>query len=251
MDYVEYIEIPLIILTGFVAAFLNTVGGGGSLFTVPILTFFGLPITNANATNRVALLVQNFFAVGGFRSKKVALPWPYSLYLGISTLGGGIIGSLMASRIDDALFSRIFAVVMIIAVFFIVFNPKKPSGAENLSFRSQLLGTICFFFLGIYGGFVQAGIGFLVLAVLNLVNNLNLVTSNYVKVFSAIVYTAASVVVFALEGEIDWTTGAILAIGMAAGGWFASRWSVDKGEVWIKRVMIVTIIILAIKLWFF
>ena len=247
----DYIEIPFIILTGFVGAFLNTVGGGGSLFTVPILTFFGLPITSANATNRVALLVQNFFAVGGFRSKKVVLPWPYSLYLGISTLGGGVLGSLMASRVDDEIFGRIFAIVMIVSVFFIVFNPKKSHGEEKLSFKRQLIGTICFFFLGIYGGFVQAGIGFLVLAVLNVVNNLNLVTSNYVKVFSAIVYTAASVVVFAIEDKIDWATGGILAIGMAWGGWFASRWSVDKGEVWIKRVMIVSIIALAIKLWFF
>lgn len=247
----EYLEILLIILTGFVAAFLNTVGGGGSLFTVPILTFFGLPITSANATNRVALLVQNFFAVGGFHSKRVALPWPYSLYLGFSTLGGGLIGSLLASRIADEIFSKIFAGIMIVSVFLIILNPKKPSGAERLTIRSQVIGTLCFFFLGIYGGFVQAGIGFLVLAVLNLVNNMNLVTSNYVKVFSAIVYTGVSVVVFAAEGKIDWVTGGILAIGMAFGGWFASRWSVDKGEVWIKRVMIVSIIGMAIKLWFF
>ena len=247
----DYIEIPFIILTGFIGAFLNTVGGGGSLLTVPILTFFGLPITSANATNRVALLVQNLFAVGGFRSKKVALPWPYSLYLGVSTLAGGVIGSLMASRVDDEIFGRIFAVVMIISVFFIIFNPKKSAGEEKLTFKRQLIGTVCFLFLGIYGGFVQAGIGFLVLAVLNLVNNLNLVTSNYVKVFSAIVYTGASVVVFAIEGKINWAAGGILAIGMAWGGWFASRWSVDKGEVWIKRVMIVSIIALAIKLWFF
>ena len=247
----EYLEIPIIILVGFIAAFLNTVGGGGSLFTVPMLTFLGLPITSANATNRVALLVQNFFAVAGFRSKNVALPWPYSLYLGLVTMAGGVIGALMASRIRDELFNKIFAGVMIVAVFLIIFNPKKSTGPEKLSAKSQVIGTICFFFLGIYGGFVQAGIGFLVLAVLNLVNNLDLVTSNYVKVFSAIVYTGASVIVFALENKIDWTTGGILSIGMAAGGWFASRWSVDKGEIWIKRVMIVTIIILAVKLWFF
>jgi uncharacterized membrane protein YfcA len=248
---VEYYEIPLIILTGFAAAFLNTVGGGGSLFTVPILTFIGLPITTANATNRIALLFQNFFAVGGFRSKNVALPWPYSLYLGLSTLGGGVLGALLASRIKDELFNKIFVGVMIISVFFIIFNPKRSKGEERLTFKSQIIGSICFFFLGIYGGFVQAGIGFLILAVLSLVNNLNLVTSNYVKVFSAIVYTAASVIVFALEGKIHWAIGGILAVGHALGGWYASRWSVDKGEVWIKRVMIASIVILAIKLWFF
>lgn len=247
----EYYEIPLIILTGFVAAFLNTVGGGGSLFTVPILTFLGLPITNANATSRVALLFQNFFAVGGFRSKNVELPWPYSLYLGLSSLGGGIIGALLASRIKDDLFNKIFVGVMIVSVIFIVFNPVRSKGTERLTFKSQIIGSICFFFLGIYGGFVQAGIGFLVLAVLSLVNNLDLVRSNYVKVFSAIVYTGVSVIVFALEGKIHWATGGILAVGHAFGGWYASRWSVDKGEVWIKRVMIISILALAIKLWFF
>ncbi|MEO5603191.1 MAG: sulfite exporter TauE/SafE family protein [Cyclobacteriaceae bacterium] len=247
----EYYEVPLIILVGFIAAFLNTVGGGGSLFTVPILTFIGLPITSANATSRVAILFQNIFAAGGFHSKKVALPWPYSLYLGLSTLGGGVIGAILASRIKDEAFNKIFVGVMIVSVFFIVFDPWKSKGPEIFTRKSQIIGSICFFFLGIYGGFVQAGIGFLILAVLSIVNNLNLITSNYIKVFSAIVYTAVSVLIFALEGKIHWATGGILAIGHALGGWYASRWSVDKGEVWIKRVMIASILAMAVKLWFF
>jgi uncharacterized membrane protein YfcA len=247
----EIYEYPLIIIVGFLAAFLNTVGGGGSLFSVPILTFIGLPITMANATSRVALLFQNIFAVGGFRSKGVELPWPYSLYLGLSSLGGGLIGSLIASRVSDALFTKIFVIVMILAVVLIIYDPFKSSGEERLSVKSQVMGSICFFFIGIYGGFVQAGIGFLVIAVLSLVNNLNLVKSNYVKVFAAIVYTAVSVVVFAWQGKIVWQIGFVLAIGHALGGWYASRWSVKAGEVWIKRIMIVSIIGMAIKLWFF
>ena len=83
-------------------------GGGGSLFSVPILTFMGLPITVANATSRVALLSQNFFAVKGFQSKGIQLPWPYSLYLGVTSLLGGLAGSLLAAEIDDATFKRIF-----------------------------------------------------------------------------------------------------------------------------------------------
>ena len=247
----ELYEIPLIILTGFAAAFLNTVGGGGSLFSVPILTFLGIPITSANATSRVAILFQNFFAVGGFRSKGIELPWPYSLYLGLSTLGGGLIGALMASRIDDEIFSKIFVGVMILSVFLIIFDPFKSKGTERLTVKSQVIGVISFFFIGIYGGFVQAGIGFLIIAVLSVVNNFSLVKSNYVKVFSAIVYTGVSIIVFAFEGKIFWITGLVLAIGHALGGWYASRWSVDKGEVWIKRVMIVSILAMAVKLWFF
>ena len=247
----ELYQIPIIILTGFLAAFLNTVGGGGSLFSVPILTFLGLPITTANATSRVALLFQNIFAVGGFKSKNIELPWHYILYLGLSSLGGGLIGALLASQIADDVFNKIFVGVMFLSVLLILYDPLRSNGAEKLSLKHQLTGVILFFFIGIYGGFVQAGIGFLVIAVLSLVNNLSLVKSNYVKVFAAIVYTGVSVIVFAYQGKILWITGLILAIGHALGGWYASRWSVDKGEKWIKRVMIISIVGMAIKLWFF
>ncbi len=248
MNWYEY---PLIIAVGFLAAFLNTVGGGGSLFSVPILTFMGLPITMANATSRVAILFQNIFAVGGFRSKGIELPWPYSIYLGLASLGGGFLGSYFASQVPDEIFNKIFVGVMFFSVFLILYDPFKSKGEEKLTAKRQWTGAFLFFFIGIYGGFVQAGIGFLVIAVLSLVNNLSLVKSNYVKVFAAIVYTGVSVLVFAVQGKIIWMTGLILAIGHAMGGWYASRWSVDKGEVWIKRVMIVSVIGMAIKLWFF
>lgn len=247
MAWYEYI---LVTFVGFLAAFMNTVGGGGSLFSVPILTFLGLPITSANATSRVAILFQNIFAVIGFKSKGVDLPWPYSLYLGLSTLVGGVLGSLLASRVPDEVFTKIFVGIMFLSVFLILYDPFKSKGEEKLDTKSQVIGSICFFFLGIYGGFVQAGIGFMVIAVLSLVNRLSLVKSNYVKVFAAIVYTGASVLVFAIGGKIMWETGLVLAVGHALGGWYASRWSVSAGEVWIKRVMIASIVAMAVKLWF-
>jgi len=247
---VSWYEYPLIIMVGFLAAFLNTVGGGGSLFSVPILTFIGLPITMANATSRVAILFQNIFAVGGFRSKGVELPWPYAIYLGIASLGGGLLGSLLASRIPDDVFQKIFVVVMVFSVGLILYDPFKSKGKEKLTPKAQWTGAFFFLFIGMYGGFVQAGIGFMVIAVLSLVNNLSLVKSNYVKVFAAIVYTGVSVAVFAWQGKINWSIGLVLAIGHALGGWYASRWSVKAGEVWIKRVMIVSVIAMAVALWF-
>ena len=247
MAWYEYI---LITAVGFLAAFMNTVGGGGSLFSVPILTFLGLPITMANATSRVAILFQNIFAVIGFKSKGVKLPWPYSIYLGLASLGGGVLGSFLASRVPDEIFSKIFVGIMFLSVFLILYDPFKSKGEERLDTKSQVIGSLFFVLLGVYGGFVQAGIGFMVIAVLSLVNNLNLVTANYVKVFAAIVYTGVSVIVFGLEGKIQWKTGLVLAVGHALGGWYASRWSVSAGEVWIKRVMIISIVAMAIKLWF-
>ncbi len=247
----EPYEIPLIIFIGFVAAFLNTVGGGGSLFSVPILTFLGIPITIANATSRVGILFQNVFAVGGFRSKGIHLPWPYSLYLGLVSLGGGVIGALLASRINDDTFRKLFVFMMLMSAAFILFNPVRARASERLGLKHQIIGSILFFFIGAYGGFAQAGIGFLIIATLTSVNHLDLVKTNYVKVFSAIIYTVVAILVFALQDMIRWDVAFVLAVGHALGGWYASRWSVDKGERWIKRVMIVTILAMAIKLWFF
>ena len=150
--------------------------------------------------------------------------------------------------------NRILAVVMILVVLSIAIEKKnKPQrgSAERMGFMHQAMGILAFVGLGVYGGFIQAGIGFLVIAVLTNINQLSLVKTNYVKVFAAIVYTGASLLVFVLENKIMWVTGLVLAIGQGFGGWYASRWSVEKGDVWIKRVMVVTVIGLAIKLWFF
>jgi uncharacterized membrane protein YfcA len=250
---VEILEALFIIVIGFVAGSLNTIAGGGSLISLPILIFLGLPGSVANATSRVAILAQNIFAVSGFHSKGIKLPLPYGIYLGIGSLIGGIIGAKLAVEIHDSLFNRILAIVMVIVVITIVMEPrrKKTHSAERLTWKHQLLGFISFLLLGIYGGFIQAGIGFLVILTLTNINHFGLVKTNYIKVFAAIIYTVVSVVIFAIENKIVWATGLTLAVGQGLGGWFASRWSVDKGDVWIKRVMVVTVIILAVKLWFF
>jgi uncharacterized membrane protein YfcA len=248
-----WLEYPIYIVVGIFTGFLNTVAGGGSLISMPILIFMGLPGTVANGTNRVAILAQNIFAVGGFHSKGVQLPFPYTYYLSAVSLVGGLIGAWLATDISDVVFNRILAIVMIVVVLSIVFNRSsaKQGSEENLSTPRVILGCILFFFLGIYGGFLQAGIGFLVIALLTHVNNFNLVKINYIKVFAALLYTGAAVLIFALGDKIIWTIGLTLAIGQSIGAWYASRWSVGAGEKWIKRILVVSVIAMAIKLWFF
>lgn len=248
-----WLEYPLYIIVGFFTGFLNTVAGGGSLISMPILIFMGLPGTVANGTNRVAILTQNIFAVSGFHSKGIKLPFPYTYFLSLVSLVGGLLGAWLATDIPDQLFNRILAVVMIGVVLSIVLKPtnKKNNGEETMTSGSQIIGVIAFFFLGIYGGFLQAGIGFLVIALLTHVNNFNLIKINYIKVFVALLYTGAAVLIFAIEDKIIWPIGIALAIGQGMGGWYASRWSVDKGEKWIRRILVVSVIAMAIKLWFF
>ena len=248
-----WLEYPLYVMVGMFTGFLNTVAGGGSLISMPLLIFMGLPGTVANGTNRVAILTQNIFAVGGFHSKGVKLPFPYIYYLSGVSLAGGLVGAWVATDISDTLFNKILAVVMILVVVSVVLghSRKKDNDVEKMAPVNQLVGVVLFFFLGVYGGFLQAGIGFLVIAMLAHVHNFNLVKINYIKVFAALLYTGAAVLIFALEDKIIWPIGIALAVGQGIGAWYASRWSVDKGEKWIKRILVVSVVAMAIKLWFF
>lgn len=243
----------LYIFIGLIAGFLNTVAGGGTLITLPVLIFMGLPASVANATSRVGILTQNIFAVGGFHSKGVKLPFPYSIYLCVASLLGGYIGASLAVNISDDLFNKIIAIIMILVVLSIVFEKKKGplEKLELMTTNRQIVGFVGFFALGVYGGFIQAGIGFLVIALLSHLHQFPLVKTNYLKVFAAIVYTAVAVVTFALSGKIVWQIGLMLAIGHGLGAWYASRWSVTAGEKWIKRILVAAVVGLAIRLWFF
>ena len=243
----------LVLSVGSISGFLNTVAGGGSLITLPILiTVIGLPSNIANATNRVAIVFQNLSAVKGFHNKGISA-YPYSLYLGIAAVPGAILGAMLAIDIRTELFNKLLAIVMVAIVLTTIFQRKTKvtNKLEQLNFKEQLIGVIIFFFVGIYGGFLQAGVGFLIITILTTLNNFSLVKTNSAKVFTVMIYTLAAVIIFAIKGKINWTYGLTLAAGNTIGAWIASHWSVDKGDIWVKRFITVTVIALAIKLWFF
>jgi len=248
----EYYKLLILIPVGITAGFINTLAGGGSLLTLPIMIFMGLPPSMANGTNRVALFLQNISGVAGFKSKGVMV-FPYSLWLGISALFGAIIGAKISVDLDDKTFNHIIALVMIGVVLLTIINPgsRGKQGVEDLGKKASFIGIITFFFVGIYGGFIQAGVGFIILGSLTYINKLSLVKANSIKVFVVLIYTVAALVVFIIEKQINWLYGLTLAIGNMTGDWIASRWSVEKGDKWIKRFLVVMVTILAIKLWFY
>ena len=141
----------LLTLAGFVAGFINTIAGGGSLITLPTLIFLGLPPSVANGTNRIGIFIQTFSGAVGYRSKGIKT-FPFSIYCGISALIGSLIGAKIAVDIKGELFNKILAVVMIAVVILIVFKPKIK--AEELLVRTTgkhlWISIVAFFFFGIY-----------------------------------------------------------------------------------------------------
>jgi len=249
MQIYEYV---LIIGVGLFAGFLNVVAGGGSLITLPILIFLGLPAPIANATNRVALIFQNVSAVSGFHSKGIKVT-KYSLYLGLAAIPGAVIGAIVSTKLEGELFNRIIAIVMIGVIIITFFSPNKniTSSPEKMDGKHQIIGAITFFFIGLYGGFIQAGVGFLIMAAVTNINHMSLVKTNAIKVFVVFFYTVAALAVFIWKGVIYWEYGLSLAIGNSTGAWLTSRWSVKVPEKIIKRILAITVTGLAIKLWFY
>lgn len=235
---------------GFIAGVINTIAGGGSMLTLPMLIFMGLPPTVANGTNRIGIFIQSITSIAGFKSKGIK-PTSFGVYLGLSALVGSLIGAQIAVDIKGDTFNKILAVAMVIVVLFMVFKPKV--NVQNLVERTQgkylWLSILAFFFIGIYGGFIQAGVGIFILLALTSINYMSLVSSNAVKVLVVLIYTIGALVIFAYNNQIDYLYGVVLALGNASGGWIASRWSVKKGDGLIKVFLIIMVIAMAVKLW--
>lgn len=248
----EWYHYVLLIVVGFAVGFINTVAGGGTLLSLPVLIFLGLPPNVANGTNRVAIIIQTAFATAGFKSKGVTT-FPFNAYLGASALLGAIIGASIAVDIDGAVFNKILAVIMIAVILIIVFKPKinLKDVHERLTGKYLWLGMLAFFFFGIYGGFINAGLGFIIILFLHFFNHMSLVRANATKVAVVCIYTLSALVVFILNDKVNWAVGFVLAIGNAIGAWIASRVSVNKGDGFIKTFLLVVVGIMAIKLWFF
>lgn len=241
-------QIPVLILVGVIAGFLNVLAGGGSLLTLPLLIFFGLPVATANGTNRIAIFCQNIFAIAGFKRQGI-FPIRLALICTPPALIGSYIGANLAINIDEMLFRRLLALIMIAVLIFMIFDPMKRFQRPEMPMTPIRLAVliISFFAIGVYGGFVQAGVGFIIITGL-LVHGLDLVRINAVKVLVVFAFTVVALGVFVVHGQVDYVLGLALATGNSLGGWCASHLAVKKGHEWIKRFVIVTVLILALRL---
>ena len=142
---------------------------------------------------------------------------------------------------------------MVVVALLLLFktNTLKSGLSERLTGKYFVFALIGFFFIGIYGGFINAGIGIVILLFLNRVNHLSLLQSNATKMVVAGVYSIIALLMFAYKGAVDWELGFWMAVGTSFGAWWASRWSVKKGDRVIKIAMIVMVSFMAVKLWFF
>ncbi len=247
MDWTVY---PILFGAGLVAGTLNVVAGGGSLLTLPLLIFLGLPATVANGTNRVAILIQNIGAVWSF-NRHGMIDWRWLWLAVLPAAAGSVLGTWVAVIIGDLAFQRVLAGVMVAVAAWTIWDPLRKHSADGgwtYPYRRAAF-MVAFFVVGAWGGFIQAGIGFIILALTTLMG-LDLVRGNALKVLLVLGFTPIALALFALNGKVEWAPGLALAAGNFLGGQAGVRISVVKGHTWIKRVVLIAVVVFAAKLWF-
>lgn len=242
----EIYQLIILFAVGALAGFINVMAGGGSSITLPTLIFMGLDSAIANGTNRIALIIQNIFAITSFRQQKVHR-FRQSLKLAVWTLPGAVIGAIAAVKITDAWFQRILGMVMIGIILSLFVSPINKVKKERDERRNWLIYP-AMFGIGFYGGFIQVGVGFLLMASLYHILRMNLVFVNMHKVFIVFIYTIPALAIFILTGNVDWGLGLSLAAGNAFGAWWSARVAVRGGEKIIRIALSIAILIMAMKL---
>ncbi len=235
-----------LIVSGVFVGFINTLAGGGTIISLSIFMFLGLPAGIANGTNRVAVILQNITSVNEFRRKKV-LDFKKANKLAIPTMIGAIVGAQIASDINEAVFRKAIGIVMIIMMYFILTKPSQwLKGTDALMEKPvSWIQVVIFFAIGVYGGFVQVGVGYFILAGVVLGAGYDLVKANAIKVWIVLLYTPLALVVFILNDQVRWDYGLVHAIGNIIGAYVASRFAVSWGANFVRWVVIVVIIVFA------
>ena len=237
---------------GVFAGAVNTVAGGGSLITIPALIFFGLPASMANATNRIGVILQSAIATWQF-DRAGRLDRQGSLAIAIPVCLGALAGSFLSIDIDEQLFKRIIGVAMLIMLVILLVKPGRwlgrPDAAIRRDTRAFRLGQILgFFAIGVYGGFLQAGVGIFLLGALVLLAGRDLVTANAVKSLLVALFTVPAVIVFQVNGLVAWQPGLALAVGSGLGGWLGSKLTVSWGPAFVRWVLVVVVAISSARL---
>jgi len=241
------LELILLILIFFITSAIGVVTGSNSLITVPAMFQFGIDPRVAVATNMFGL---TFFSIGGtlpflqqgvFDKRRLPL-------LIVLTLAGSALGALLVGLVSSQTMPIIVSVSMI---FVVVFTLVKPSAGvekqENISRFAITATYVLTFFLGIYGGLYSGGYVTMLTAIYVAMFGMTftdaVANTKIINVFSSLIAT----IVFAWQGLIDYRLGIILAVTMFVAAYIGAKVVTCINDLWLKRIFLTTVLILAIK----
>lgn len=247
-EWWQYAQYPAFFVLGAAVSLINSIAGGGSSLSLPIMIFLGMPPTVANGTNRIGLIIGNLSSVKnlskhGYLNKKLFLQllWP--------TLTGSIVGVFFLANIGDKIFQAILAGAICLVVVMSrarkdLFGTPPATPPEKLTPG----GAIGFALVSVYGCIVQVGVGFLQIFSLTRYTGLDPIHVNALKNCLTNVFLIVSTAVLAFTGKVNWPIGITMAAGAWLGGYFGSALQRKKGNKFIENFISICSIALALYL---
>ena len=246
MEWWWFLVLPA---AGLACGLINTLAGSGSLITLPLLIFLGLPANVANGTNRVAIFMQNLVAVHGFAQGKV-LEVKRGKWLLLPVILGGLLGASLAVEAGERLIRMIVAALLWFMLLVILVRPQRFLANERRP-ESQTVGIaewLAMFAVGVYGGFIQAGVGIFLLMTLLWVSGYDLVRANALKVLMVLAFTPFALMVFVMNDQVNWAMGGLLGIGNMIGARIGTTAALRKGAPFVRKVLILAILLAGMKM---
>jgi uncharacterized membrane protein YfcA len=235
-----WLDLILLLVVGAVAGVINAMAGGGSFLVLPVLIGLGLPPGVANGSSRLAVVSQSAAAMATFHRRGVRAHG-LSARLAGPMIAGALLGSWLATLLDDALFRPLIGLVLLAWAIILLVKPDRflrpPDEAREPNKLSYVFAVV----VGIYGGFLQAGVGFPLIALLTGQLGYELVRANSVKVTLVFAYTLIVFPVFVFAGQVAWTPAIVLAIGTVVGAWLGARWQLEKGGAVVRWFVLVMV----------
>ncbi len=242
-------EIILIIIAGVFVGFINTLSGGGSVISLSLLILLGLPANIANGTNRISIFFQTLSSVGSFTRQKM-FDSMRPVWIGIPATVGSVLGAYLAVDVNEKVVEIAMIIAMLLMVFFLFYRPDRWM-KENPGLLSKPLHWwqyLVFFFVGVYGGFIQVGVGYFLLMALMLGIGYDLVKANAVKNLIVFFYAIFALLVFIIDGKVNYLYGLILSVGSIIGALLASYMAVKKGGGFIRAVILLSVILTILQI---
>ncbi|MDR0754103.1 MAG: sulfite exporter TauE/SafE family protein [Prevotellaceae bacterium] len=236
--------LAILIVTGFVTGFVNTVAGSATAITYMLFMAMGMPISVANATSRVGVLFQ-FTASSIMFKRKGFLDFREASKIGIPVMFGSIFGAEFAALINQHIFEIVLAIFLIVMIFFMFYDAKMfISGQPDKKHeRFTMIKWIVFFITGFYGGFTHIGVGILIIFASVMFVGMNIVEANAVKQFAVMLYTPFALLIFAIHGQVNWETGLIYSVGNVLGAIVGTKTTIRFGGNFIRWCVAVIIVI--------
>jgi hypothetical protein len=245
-DLYSWQIISLLIIAGFMVGFINTVAGSGTVITYSLFMMLGLPANMANGTIRLGVVMQTLIAGLNFKKNKF-LDLRKGLKLAIPVVIGSIAGAQIAAHINEQIFENILAGVLILMLFFIFMDPQRwlKDQLHLIQKKPDVMQVMIFLGIGLYGGFIHIGVGIILLSAIVLNAGYDLVKANAIKIMIVFLYSPFALGVFMLNGQVDYQIGLISAIGNILGGLVGSNMAMNKGNAFVRWVLILVILLFA------